>query len=251
MAQALKQNLFQLIIAVCVLLWFLPILAYAEGLALVADPWEPIYGPELKQGGFVTEVIQATEPGTTVQYFPFKRAMYYAKKGKRGKNVVDGIMGIYLKESRRAFYEFSVPIMEIPLVVVSKTDSQVGYVDINSLKQYKIGLIAGYSVSPSFDARRDILDIEEVGSLDLNIKKLMRGRIDCFIDAKQVVQAKAKAMGLPALYYSSPLATNPIYVGFSKAVPGYKKRTEQFNKRFLNIKKDGTYDRIYNSWFKH
>ncbi len=108
-------------------------------------------------------------------------------------------------------------------------------------------MIRGASISKEFDSA-DYLHKEKVSSPDLNIRKLLKRRVDLIVEQKKVIlnflqtRFPDKTDSLVAL--DPPLKISKYYNAFSKNYPDYKQRVKDFNTGLQTIKKDGTYQKV-------
>ena len=133
--------------------------------------------------------------------------------------------------------------------------------DLSKLNKYKFGVVRAFSYGKVFDtAVKDgvLTKIEKVNSVKQNIKKLLAGRFDILVsnkygalDVLQQINKEAKKSG--KRYRLKELATNlqnvPSYILFSKKNKLSAIR-DKFDVILTQMKKDGSYDKIINSYFE-
>jgi len=201
---------------------------------------EAITGEAFKRAGYETEV----------NYMPWKRAL---------KMVMDGageaLMAAYHTEERaeKMAYTESIGQTEIVFFKKKESDIDIRYSKLEDLKSYRIGMIRGAAVSKEFDSA-DYLHKEEESSPVLNIRKLLKGRINLIVEQRKVIlsclrnQFPDNADSLVAL--EPPLKISEYYNAFSKNYPDYEQKVKDFNTGLQMIRIDGTYQKIIDK-YKH
>jgi polar amino acid transport system substrate-binding protein len=110
---------------------------------------------------------------------------------------------------------------------------------------YLIGVIRGSTVSPEFDAAtHHYLKTDPTADPELNLKHLLAGRIDAFVEKKQLIdellRTKYAADADKVVAVGAPLQVGKFYNTFSHAVPGYQHLLDDFNRGLKLIREDGT-----------
>jgi polar amino acid transport system substrate-binding protein len=201
----------------------------AETITIVADEWCPYNcEPGSEKPGFMIEIAQKAfaKHNIAVEYIniPWTRSLAAVRKGKY--NAVTSAT------------ENEVPNLVIPLVEQGyardafyvKSGNPWRYKNVKSLENITLGIIADYNYGEDLDAyiskHKDNLEkIQSLSSddaLDLNIKKLLSGRIDAFVEAEYVAgYTMAKQGNSDKIDYAGPIPTssnNNLYVAFSPAI---------------------------------
>lgn len=243
----MRKTALILLFSVCLLHLTLTIgLADEKTVTLVADPWQPYYGEDLPNKGFVAELITEAykRSGYKTKYFflPWARAINDVKAGK-----YDGVPTAWYNEERTKIYTYSDPYIEGPIVLFTKKEKNISWKTLEDLKPYRIGVVRGYSYSPEFTAA-DYLNKDESSTIHNNINKLILGRVDLIVMDKYVglynINKDFPEHRDNLKIIDKPLTVNKLYMMFSQTVPGIKKKTDAFNKGLADIKKDGTLDKI-------
>lgn len=115
---------------------------------------------------------------------------------------------------------------------------------ISDLKGKKIGITAGYPYSEKIVFDKS-LTLEEAESDEVNVKKLVNGRIDVFIvEEKSGLGAINKTAPEKTSYTKeSPLSKQDVYFAFQKNSNGKKFETK-FSTALKEMKKDGSFGAI-------
>ncbi|MGD9949852.1 MAG: substrate-binding periplasmic protein [Desulfobulbus sp.] len=127
-----------------------------------------------------------------------------------------------------------VPLIQQPFVFFAKTGSSIEWNgDVNSIKNYRIGVVSKTSYGKIFDGyvkNNVITNIDESRSFELNIKKLIAGRVDLVINSYDVgkhlldkYDAGSKIVSL-----NPPVEIVNSYLAFTK-VRNYTDLANQFD----------------------
>ena len=205
---------------------------------LTTDPEKP--------GGFLLELtVEAfKEVGyePNVRFEPWARALSAAMNGE-----VDGLLGCLYSDERAQKLFYSDKLAESSTVFFALESSKISYTTLQDLSKYTIGTVRDSYYPPEFTAAT-YLKIEPVSDYLVNIRKLLAGRIDLFVEKRLIVASflsgspDSEAGRIVAL--SPPIMVNRYYNGFSKAVPSAQEKLRDFNRGLQMIKDDGLYDVI-------
>lgn len=172
---------------------------------------------------------------------PWVRTLKNLEHGK-----VDIMCGLYLTEARKAFAEFSVPFSDDPVTVFVWHDRAFSFADWSDLEGKVFGDIIGASRGKAFDRwRSNNATTQYVSSHEQNIKKLERGRIDCFVTSYHLGMMKIKEQGYVGrvIPLKAPVSINRLRYGISKKSAAIK-YLPQINQRIHELRADGTIDAI-------
>lgn len=220
----------------------------AEEISLTSTNWEPYNGELLPNFGFASEIISEAfrRGGCKVRFtfLPWKRAYEETREGK-----FDGLFAAYYSDERAEIFAPSDPYISGPLVFCSGKKTEIKYKSFRDLSPYRIGVVRGYVSTPEFD-RADYLKKEEANSDLINLKKLIRGRVDLIVIDKYIALYYLK--NIPSVegdigsvrFLTPPIGEKPLHIMFSKAVPDYEIKVRKFNRGLSEIKGDGTVDNI-------
>ncbi len=213
----------------------------------------------------VKEVFRRMEQPISIRFVTWTNALHNIKSGK-----FDALSLIYKNKVREKFGDYSSEVLipqEITFFV--RNDSKITFDgDLEKLKKFKIGVIRGFSYGPIFDdaVSKGVLKVDKTRSLKQNISKLLVGRYDILIDGRYVVldelsainknesQSIVKKMSVKKYKYvlkelKPSIETMLGYMMFSKKNKLTQIRDE-FDRTLINMKKDGSYQRILESFFK-
>jgi len=118
--------------------------------------------------------------------FPISRRLAMVKAGE-----ADAYFSLKKTIERESDYLFTnVPLLQQPFVFFARSNSGINWDGkIENITKYKIGVVTKTSYGKVFDdyvKNRIITNIEETQTFELNIKKLIAGRIDLVINSYDV-----------------------------------------------------------------
>jgi polar amino acid transport system substrate-binding protein len=209
--------------------------------------WQPYVSEELDGGGFATEIVRlAFEKAgyrTEITSMPWIRVLAEVKKG-----AFDAMYPAYYSDSRSKNYALSASIANSPLALCKRSDRALIYRSLEDLRPYIVGVVRGYVNTAAFD-RADFITKKIVNSDKQNLLKVLTGRIDLAVidmyTAQHIIDTSIPQARGKLDFMMPPLDVKPLYVGFSKARPGYHKRLEAFNQALNELKQAGIVAKIY------
>ncbi len=230
-------------------------MVYAQGLScrkitLLTLNWPPYVGQEFPDKGgiylLVKKVFEKMGYLVRIEFKPWNRIIAIARKGK-----VDAFFPVYYSKERRKYFYMSNPMFGGPIVFLTRREYPLIYWNIQALKPYRIGLVKGYVNTEDID-HANFLKKDFAPNDLINIKKLIKGRVDLIVIDKYVAYYLTKkylANHISKLKILSPsIEYKNFYVCFPKKRKNSKKLLKDFNTGLSELKKDGTIDMIYNDW---
>lgn len=228
------------------LLGLSPLCVYAKSVKLASTEWPPYSSESLNSGGFTTAIVTAAFKASgyevKVQFLPWARVLTTTEGGE-----VDGMFPSYYAAKRESYASFSEPFASGPIVLFKKKSKDVKFDSYDDLKPYSIGVVRGYVNGEEFDARDDLRKME-ANNDKTNFAKLVNDRLDLVVADKwagaDILQNSFPADKDDIDFLPKALDEKQLYVAFSKKVPDYEQKLEDFNKGLKMIKENGTYDEI-------
>jgi polar amino acid transport system substrate-binding protein len=208
--------------------------------------WAPHYGKELNNGGYTTEIISEAMKRVgydiKIKWLPWNRAVTLATKG-----IYDGLGACYYNDKRAKNFVYSNTIGDTKTVFFKLKKTKINYKSLKDLKDFKIGTSTGYAYPKIFTDAKFLKTINSP-RLEINIKKLLKNRIDLVIGSKKVMQHYLNTKfpnDKDKIEILEPSVDSmPLYVAFSKKSKNYKQKVKDFNIGLDIIKKDGTFEKI-------
>lgn len=238
-------------IALC-LLRGLPSALAAETVKLSNGEWPPYTSETLEDYGtfshIVSEAFALEGIKTVYAFFPWKRAYLVAKEGQ-----FDGsVTWAPTPERKRDFY-FSDPVVFSRKVFFHLKALPLNWQTIDDLKSLRIGATTQYTYGEAFDqaAQAGILNIEYVSRDILNIKKLLRHRIDIFPMEIEVgytlIRTEASAAEAALVtHHPQPIQKTPVCVVISRNSDEQRAQRllTAFNRGLRRLRRSGRYDEL-------
>ncbi|GAB6887231.1 ABC transporter substrate-binding protein [Desulfothermus okinawensis JCM 13304] len=221
-----------------------------EKITLLTLEWPPYVGKELPQKGYtyvlVKKVLEKMGYSVEIKFRPWTRIIHKGKKGE-----IDGFFPAYYVKWREKYFYISDPFYGGPIVFLARKQSKIKYKHIEDLRTYRIGLVKGYINTDKIDNANYL--IKDYARNDLiNLKKLIKGRVDLIVIDKYVAYYLMKKY-LPhcinKVEVLSPIIEyKNLYVCFPKNRKNSLKLLHDFNKGLSILRRNGTLDRLYNEW---
>jgi len=226
----------------------LPTAAMASEITVATIDWKPYVGQDLPGYGFTSEIVSSAFEragySTKFSFLPWRRARQETEAGN-----IDVLAPAYHSAERAQLYAVSKAYSQSTLVFCTKKDKVIKYKTLSDLKSYKIGIVMGYANAPEFD-QADYLKKDLAPSDLLNLKKLLKRRVDMIVIDKYVVvnllanNPDLKTTAKDILFLDPPVAVHPLHIMISKNVPEYARKMDAFNRGLEEISKDGTMEKI-------
>ncbi len=224
-----------------------PGLAADQTLKLAATEYPPFYGKDLKNHGFITEIIATAFERTgyqiDVKFLPWNRALEKTKDG-----AYDGLFTVWYREEREQWFVYSDPLPANEIGFYKRVADEIYFANYHDLQSYRIGVVRGYVNPPGFDEAelKTIVVVDD----ETNFRKLAKGRIDLVLTdrllGQYVINTVLAGSGVAFEWVTPALAIETQHLVFSKQVDGYEQRSLDFNTGLAAIEADGTLAAIMN-----
>jgi polar amino acid transport system substrate-binding protein len=210
--------------------------AFCKPLQIVCD--------EEKRGSYLVELTAAAfkRVGYEAQftYVPWSRALNGTMQG-----AYPVLMAARYTDERAKAIAYSDSIATVDFHLWGLRGNPTQFRDIDDLRPYLIGVIRGSTVTPEFDkAAQSKLRIDYTESAEANIKHLLTGRIDYFIEKTPTIdKLLATTFASEAskiVRIDPPITRTEFFNGFARAIPGHEKLLADFNRGLKLIRADGT-----------
>lgn len=226
--------------------------AHSEKILAAGDPWPPFLDPNQPNKGLIAEIATAAyaTQGYELEiiFVPWARAITGVKNAS-----YDLLLGTWITEERTQYLMFSDPYLNNSLKIIKKKGNTFEYAGLESLKEKSIGVVRGYGYGDDFLNATHFRQ-PKARSFISNARKLVAGRIDLTIEDEIVAKAiiaKEDPDLLKEIEFSKvDYATNTLHITCGLANARHEEFIDAFNKGLIEIKKNGEYDRILNS-FNH
>lgn len=216
---------------------------HSEDLKFLSTDFPPYtypteYGGAGAMHDVVMEIVHRLGYKNSVEFVPWARARFEAENKP---NTI--IIPLARTKDREDKYTWLLHVLDDPYVVVALKDSKMNISTLEEVKKLKIGILSG-SVADALLHEKNFTNIESASTDVQNVKKLKLGRIDAWVAPLSCIgQYKTQAgIGKEDMRVGVELTRLNEYIGASKTID--KETVEKWNKTFLAMKKDGTYQSI-------
>lgn len=230
----------------------------ADEITIVADQWSPYCGvPDTAKPGYGIEIAQLAfkNAGHTVKYInmPWNRAITATRKGN-----YNAIIGAYKEEAP----DFVFPEEEFGVTnncFYVKNGNSWKFKDLQSLQNLRVGLVEDYSYGEELDRyfkehKESVQYARGEDPSETNIRKLLAGRFDVFIEDENVVLEKIEKMGVAdkVINAGETGVKGKIYIAFSPNFAKSKEYADIFTKGIKTLEESGELKKILDKYgLKH
>lgn len=223
----MHRRILSLLLSLCAT-WSFAAAEAPKTMRLASLEWLPYVGVHLEQAGWSSYVadLAARQFGyrVAVEYFPWTRAM---QLGTKDKGYAGYFPAYYTEERARNCY-FSAPIGSSTVGFVHLKGNPLHWSTMQDLTTLKIGVVAGFSNGPAFDAMvtEGRLQVDASPNDTLNLRKLLANRVDAVVIDKLVLRyLLATDVGLAResdrfAFHEKPLAELPLHICFQRTPAG-------------------------------
>ncbi|MCV2356845.1 transporter substrate-binding domain-containing protein [Paucibacter sp. B2R-40] len=214
-----------------------------QTVAICVGDFQPYNSPALPQGGPViriaTEAMRRSGYELEVQFMPWARVL---KDGSAG---LCGILGIWRNAERDLVFDFSQALLQQELGFFARRGARHEYKDAQQLDGLLIGVERGSYLPPLLSEKN--LRFDPAGSLQKNLQKLARGRIDLAFGAKHAGLAgleREPELKASVEWLSPGVERKDTHLAFAKTQPQAHELLAAFDKGLLSMKADGSLRKI-------
>ncbi|MDR0279164.1 MAG: transporter substrate-binding domain-containing protein [Paucimonas sp.] len=184
------------------------LLARAEQLRIVTDPWAPyVYEENGEPKGIdyeiTAEIFKRLGVDVRWEFMPWKRCMLMLEQG-----LADGVIDIFQNELRSTqLYYPNEPLSVVEFVLFQANDRPHDIKSLDDLKDLTVGTSAGYDYGAEF-MQATAFRREAAPTQEANFGKLQRGRIDLLITDRRVGRYMLAQTGLQDRISELPLVVS-------------------------------------------
>jgi len=222
------------------------LLSHAETFSIAGDPYPPFGDPKDPRGGLAIELIREALKTqgheVTMEFVPWARAEAGILNGS-----FDILPYTWRTEARIKVMAFSTPYAKGQVRFIKRKGDPFEYTDLDSLAGKTVGIVRGYGYGDAFNNATRVTR-EPANDLLINVRKLVRNRIDLTLEDDIVAHAHLQADEPTLLnqieFVRNPLSVNPLYVTVGLQNPRAQTIINAFNNGLDTIKTNGTFERI-------
>ncbi|AKP72862.1 Bacterial extracellular solute-binding protein, family 3 [Piscirickettsia salmonis] len=209
--------------------------AKLEKVTLTTGEWQPFVSQTLAENGIAAKIVTAAFAAVGIrvkyQWLPWKRAYNSALEGK-----TDGSFPWSKVTQREKNFHYSRPLIISKTVFYHLKSKPFTWNHYSDLRGHIIGGSLGYSYGNAFEAAMSKKHFKyQISKTNtLNLKKLLKGRIDIFPCSIEVCDTLIKQLGPEAkakltYYKEKPLETTSYYLIVPKKLSNHTKIINKFN----------------------
>ena len=196
-----------------------------------------------KEGGYLVDITQAAfqRAGYQVEFsfVPWARALDGTIKGH-----YDVLMAAYFTSERAKLMAYTDQIGAVEVYFWKRADAVIPYRTLDDVKNLTIGFVRNSVINDEFNARLPTLTIEYANNGEINLLKLIAGKIDLFVEKRELVESllnkKYPADQGRIQPLGAPLMVGKFYNCVSRVRPDWEKILTDFNDGLRAIRADGT-----------
>ena len=223
----------------------------AAELRLGGTEWPPYMGSELKGHGIaaimVTEIFKRAGHKVRFVFFPWQRTQLYVRDGK-----LAGLAIAWYTQERTRAMTYSHPYLQTAIVLIKRREDPFVYRRLEDLYGKNIGVIIGYGYLKKIESEK--IRKSFVSSLQQNLLKLIRKRIDLTIEEKlnalNVMSQMPDETRRSLAILERPLEVKRLHITISKNIPNADQLLQDFNDALVAMLEDGSYHRLIGN-FRH
>ena len=226
------------------------IAADTKTIVAASDPYPPFVDPTDPNEGISLVVARAAykTQGYTVrlEVVPWARAEAFTVDGK-----YDILPNTWMNEKRKKTLMYSEPYAVNNIKFIKNADDPFEFNGISSLKGKTVGTIRGYGYGDAFQTSTDFIH-EDAVDLITNVKKLIGKRFDLTLEdeivATYIIKKADPSLMSKIKFTENSLSSNNLYVTAGLKNPRCKELIEAFNKGLAEIKANGEFAKIFESY---
>jgi len=220
--------------------------AAEEKIQAVFVTWEPYgYIENDRFVGFELDIFSAVMKMMNIQVEynerPWKRCLFMVENGLA--DVVISALKTPEREAYMIYPEESISISKTALFTTPDRNIQFSQ-DFESLKEFTIGVTAGFTYGSAFDSANFLKKDENIKTAGI-VTKLMMGRYELGIGNIAVISSIAQKQGVRnKIKFLEPLVhSQKLYAAFSK-VKNHQYLVDEFSKKLAYLKNTSEYREI-------
>lgn len=237
---------------VCLMLMLvLPLATRAEQIRIVTEEFPPydFSGESGRVEGLSTDVVRAVledlDIEATIEIFPWARAF---KMASETPNIM--LFSVVRTKEREPLFHWVSVVCEVRSYLYklrSRTDITAS--ELSGLKNYRTGVVRDWA-GQRYLEKNDFERLEEVTESDLNILKLVQGRVDLIEDYEANLIYRMKKLNLDPnlvekIYFNAEIS-GQLYAVFSRDTADHV--VQKFREAFSVVHEDGRYAAIQSKW---
>lgn len=222
----------------------------AQNIDVMANIWPPYVDKALPGNGLAMKIVKESFARSG---FTMNLRLEKWEKALKGAEIgaYEVIGAIWKNKTRKKELLYSQPYLKNNIVFLTRTDSNLEYNSLNDLHGILVGILTDYAYDDQFMADAQILKFQ-ANRLTENLIALEKGQLDLVVADKRLALYELKTfMGSNRSkfrFLPKNLTTRNLYIAVPKGSKNGKTIINKFNQGLAAIKKDGTYQKILESY---
>ncbi len=221
-----------------------------DTIRLTNGEWPPYLSERLPHYGIASRITTAAFElsGIQVQYgfFLWKRAYDQAKVGRW-----DGSIGWSKNKEREQHFYISDPIFKFDYVFFHLRSFDFDWQTLDDLADISVGGTLSYNYGDAVHhaEANGTLKLHRVAKDELNFRKLIKGKIDLFLQDRLVgysmLREEFADFAQQVTHHPRPVVTHFGHLLLSKKLPENQQRLQLFNKGLRQLRQSGQIDQFF------
>lgn len=222
-----------------------------ETINITNGEWEPYLSQSSPHYGLASHIVEEAfdQVGITVKwgFFPWIRSYEKAKEAKDW----EASAVWWPTEDAHEHFLLSVPVVETSNVFFHLKTRPIKWQQFSDLKGLKIGVTRGYDYGEAFHlaVKQGHLYVQEVSSDEMNLRKLMTGRIDVFpndpvVGFAQIRNNFSEHEAIKFTHHPKEFEKTTLHLLISKRSPRAKHYITAFNRGMRLLAEQGEIQRM-------
>ena len=220
-------------------------IAADSNVRIASIDYPPYFGSTLPNQGPLLEVIveafALVDRKVVVEELPWSRALKWTKNGR-----YDGLCCAWHRDDRTADFLFSSPLPETILSFMKRRDSDIAFDGFESLSNYQVGVVRGYSYPDDFVASG--LSTQNANSDLQNLRKLLAKRVDLILidqaQARHLLNTRLPTKRGELDFIEPNIQEEAQYLIFPRKLESSKALSEHYETGLKQLKSSGEYEEI-------
>jgi len=221
-----------------------------EPVKIMTSPWSPYVDPELPEQGLAVELVThifaraGYSVDNTIESWP--KALDGVRAG-----LSDALGAAWRDDTRDQRFIYSEPYLMNEIIVIKRREMTGRHYSIGALANSRIGLVPDYAYGVNFTELPGVEIIYE-DQITQNLTNLLNKKVDFVVGDRRVIalqlenSLKDRRHELEVASISLP--PRGLYVAGSRATERPARLVEEFNTALVEVKRDGSYQKIIEKW---
>lgn len=217
---------------------------------MMTNTWPPYVDQQMPEEGLAVELVthifaRAGYPvKNTIDTWP--RAMEGVRAG-----LYDVLGAAWRDDARDAEFVYSEPYLMNELIVVKRRELQGRFLSIDAMKNARVGLVTDYAYGVDFTEIPGVKLLYE-NHIIQNLINLLDNKVDFVVGDRRVIALQLEEYLKDRRHeievVSISLPPRALYVAGSRSTGRPAKLITEFNAALLEVKRDGSYQKIIEKW---